>query len=33
MARSHEEKVFARFDRAQVETFKQVLRGIIAAPA
>ncbi len=32
-ARRHEEKVFARFDRAQVETFKQVLRGIIAAPA
>jgi flavin reductase (DIM6/NTAB) family NADH-FMN oxidoreductase RutF/DNA-binding MarR family transcriptional regulator len=33
MARSHEERVFARFERAQVETFKQVLRGIIAAPA
>ncbi len=33
MARSHEERVFARFDRTQVETFKQVLRGIIAAPA
>lgn len=33
LARSHEEQVFARFDRAQVENFKLVLRGIIAAAA
>lgn len=31
LAQQHEEKVLARFDAAQIRTFKKVLKGIIAA--